>query len=270
MTIKDKEKTVIIERRIEFTQDERCKLENVLLDAMPQTPDGIFNETEKGVFVVDYFVPDDRKAYGTFIRYSDGYSFFACLSYVPRDFLALELEDYLLREQDVKATDFMLLDWEIASLVEQDPEAEKERWDGWTKNVKIYVCKNTKSQEAERRGVKMTRSSDCIVFTEEEKSKGLNHIVLPYSYGELDAEYVMPKPEKVYGTWKPSPTAVEYFEYYETDLDVNGEYPVEITYTVCFEDAAKERELIKNPEAKASDFLRLKWSVYNLRLLNRD
>ena len=116
----------------------------------------------------------------------------------------------------------------------------------------------------------MTRSSDCIVFTEEEKSKGLNHIVLPYSYGELDAEYVMPKPEKVYGTWKPSPTAVEYFEYYETDLDVNGEYPVEITYTVCFEDAAKERELIKNPEAKASDFLRLKWGVYNLRLLNRD
>ncbi len=112
----------------------------------------------------------------------------------------------------------------------------------------------------------MTQTYRFIKVTEEERAKKLNHIDLNRDYGEFEAVYVEPESRLIYGLWRPSFRAVLDCAGKGYDIDTDGVYWAIMEYWTYIKSESREKELIANPDAKVSDFLRLELSTWEIYL----
>lgn len=104
-----------------------------------------------------------------------------------------------------------------------------------------------------------------LEFTEEERLKGWNVVYLS-EWGDFYGEYIVPEQRKVYGYWYPTEWSLQ-----ETDdpelkqLSFDDQpFYVSISYMPLCEN--EEEEVLRDPNATASDFLSLAWCDWILAL----
>ncbi len=105
----------------------------------------------------------------------------------------------------------------------------------------------------------MTQNKRQIEFTLEERVNGDNVLDMG-SYGTFRGEYVEPDTRQVFGWWHATGKAISEMEdLYERYIVIEPPFWSVIRYELDKEEEAKEKVLIEDANAQASDFMKLDW-----------
>ncbi len=111
----------------------------------------------------------------------------------------------------------------------------------------------------------MTQNKRQIEFTLEERVNGDNVFDMG-SYGTFRSEYVEPDARQIYGWWDASEKAISNMEdLYESYIVVDPPFWSIMRYIPDEQEEEKEQKLKKDPNAKASDFMKLSWVNWYVR-----